>query len=462
MKDRAIHLFPHAELPPDHGHFWSFPEPATGLLALAFYESEQNAIAFTLLDLNTSTLLHNTRISVYGTHVVMLYLACNAKQDLWAIAALVYDGQAYDYRLKLYLLSQEDKGKFTMSEPISIEQEDNDNLSTVGGIHALVVDNTNRHMAQVVYERDWVDNIDLPILMVKQVDLATFTIQEFKVDYFARLLICRRPSSVMILSAHFSNDYTRKYIWRVYLSNSKYFTGKSDWASPVGLHLTLANPQRESFSRLDERIIITAKIIADAPFTEWAAERYIVGMAMVQTAEKQSYGYIGPVPSVQKTDSLLYIDASGNIVQQCTSTVGLYIDLCCCEQTVVGVDLQEPQWRLWNWQPLRETKLHQVMLLPEDVIRASVVANHSHHDQGSDLFWLIEEYRGAICVTRRNAQTLEEVDSPIFLPDVHLLLPQFGPESLDWHVYQEAASYRNTLLMLVADDHEQLIIHEIS
>lgn len=469
MKDCVIHLFSDAGLRRDYGHYWFLPEGANGLLALIYYDSEENAIAFTLLDLNTSTLLHNTRISVYGTHVEMLYLACNEKQDLWAIAALGYDSQAVDYRLKLYILSQDRQSQLTVSEPLLIEKENDQDLSGAGVIHALVITNS---IGQVVYERDWVDDIQPVYFVVKQVDLATLIAQEYIVGDSDRILLCRQASSVITLSARFSFDRTQIFrrglpadpVWQMSVSSSKNFIESSDWVYSHGPRLPLARPRRESFDRWDARVLITAKIITDASLTEGATQRYIIGMTMMETREETQnpYDEIRPKLSVQQRDGLFCLEASGRVIQQCTSSFGLYIDLCCCEQIVVGVDLQGSQWRLWNWRPLQETVLQNVLSLSEKVKRASVVANQAYNGQGHEKIWLIEEYADAVCVSKRNAQTLEEVETSVSLQGAHLLLPQFGPSTLDWHVYREVISYQNALVLAVTDTDGRLVIHEIA
>ncbi len=468
MKDCVIHLFSDAGLRRDYGHYWFLPEGANGLLALAFYDSQENAIAFILLDINTSTLLHNVRIPLVETHVFMLHLGYDAGQSLWAIAALGYDSQARDDRLKLYLLTQENHGELRVSEPLLIEREHDDILSRAGSIHALVVDHST---VQIVYERDWVDNIEPAYLVVKQVNLTTLTIQEYIVDYPDRILLCRQASSVITLSARFSFDRTQKFrrglpadpVWQMYVSSSKNFIESSDWVYSHGPRLPLARPRRESFDRWDARVLITAKIITDASLTEGATQRYIIGMTMMETREETQNPYeIRPKLSVQQRDGLFCLEASGRVIQQCSSSVGLYIDLCCCEQIVVGVDLQGSQWRLWNWRPLQETVLQNVLSLSEKVKRASVVANQAHNGQGHEKIWLIEEYADAVCVSKRNAQTLEEVETSVSLQGAHLLLPQFGPSTLDWHVYREVISYQNALMLAVTDTDGRLVIHEIA
>ena len=49
----------------------------------------------------------------------------------------------------------------------------------------------------------------------------------------------------------------------------------------------------------------------------------------------------------------------------------------------------------------------------------------------------------------------------VSLAGVHLLAPQNGSGSLDWHTEIEAMIYQDMLLLLAVDMHEQLVLYQV-
>ena len=107
--------------------------------------------------------------------------------------------------------------------------------------------------------------------------------------------------------------------------------------------------------------------------------------------------------------------ADGSVVQVCTTPLGLRLGLCCCEDIVVGVDLLEGNWRLWNWAVLQQQQFHRSVSLDTTCQRAFV-----HAEPVSERFWLIEELPEGVRVTHRNALTLEEVTPEVYLQGMRL------------------------------------------
>jgi len=90
-----------------------------------------------------------------------------------------------------------------------------------------------------------------------------------------------------------------------------------------------------------------------------------------------------------------------------------------------------------------------------------VVAATGQEEQNAGHFWLIEEYSDQVKIARRDASTLAEIMPAVSLAGVHLLAPQNGSGSLDWHTAIEAMIYQDTLLLLAVDTHEQLVLYQV-
>jgi len=89
------------------------------------------------------------------------------------------------------------------------------------------------------------------------------------------------------------------------------------------------------------------------------------------------------------------------------------------------------------------------------------VAATGQEEQNAGHFWLIEEYSDQVKIARRDASTLAEITPAVSLAGVHLLVPQYGSGSLDWHTAIEAMIYQDTLLLLAVETHEQLVLYQV-
>src|SRR5947209_3445651 len=128
---------------------------------------------------------------------------------------------------------------------------------------------------------------------------------------------------------------------------------------------------------------------------------------------------------------------------------------------VVGVDLVEGHWRLWNWAPLDEAPLQRLVWLDQRVVRAHVMTEPRQQERDGNHFWLIEESSEWVRISKRDVFTLAEVIPVVMLTGVHLLLPQNGSGSLDWHTSIEVLFYQDTLLLLAVDEHNQLSLYQL-
>ena len=178
------------------------------------------------------------------------------------------------------------------------------------------------------------------------------------------------------------------------------------------------------------------------------------GKAATKTSEEASW-------ITNHVETLLCIDTYGKVIQTCTDAIGLRVQLCRVQATVVGVALLKGQWRLWNWEPLVGPVFQTRIELDRGVLRAHVVAATGQEEQNAGHFWLIEEYSDQVKIARRDASTLAEITPAVSLAGVHLLVPQYGSGSLDWHTAIEAMIYQDTLLLLAVETHEQLVLYQV-
>jgi hypothetical protein len=150
------------------------------------------------------------------------------------------------------------------------------------------------------------------------------------------------------------------------------------------------------------------------------------------------------------------LDEQGQVVQVCTSPLGLRPSLCCCAQMVVGVDQLEGRWRLWNWSVFRQQKVQALVTLDASCQRAYV-----HAEPASGYFWLIEERQDGVCVSYRDASTLEEQAPATELPSVRLLPDQEEYRTLNGYRDMGILPYRDTLLLLAQSPEGELVLYQV-
>src|SRR5258708_1119840 len=102
----------------------------------------------------------------------------------------------------------------------------------------------------------------------------------------------------------------------------------------------------------------------------------------------------------------LWISGDGDELWRCSETIGPRVQKCRVESTVVGVDLLNGQWRLWNWAPQQAASFQSVVWLDASLASAHVLAEEGGTGQ---VFWLIEPMREGVRISHRDAHTLAEV-----------------------------------------------------
>jgi hypothetical protein len=183
-------------------------------------------------------------------------------------------------------------------------------------------------------------------------------------------------------------------------------------------------------------------VIAGPPSPAHASGTIVAAIAMLKEEEALSHG--------------VCLDEQGQVVQVCTSPLGLCPSLCCCAQLVVGVDRLEGRWRLWNWPVFRQQKLQTLLTLEASCQRAFVYA-----EPASGYFWLIEERQEGVSVSYRDASTLEEQVPATDLPGVHLFPGPGEDDTLDPSRYSGILPYRDTLLLLAESPEGELVLYQI-
>ncbi|HLG74957.1 MAG TPA: hypothetical protein VKX46_01010, partial [Ktedonobacteraceae bacterium] len=187
--------------------------------------------------------------------------------------------------------------------------------------------------------------------------------------------------------------------WRVWLTGWTRADLKYKWSYGANIGLPV-DPDVPDYETPKPPAVEIAAIAG--PETSGHQPTFVATIAMQGTEELFSQG--------------VCLTHEGQVVQICDAALGRAPSLCLCQQVVIGVDRLTSGWRLWRWSVLDNSSLRNSLTLDPTCQRASV-----HAQADTNRFWLVEELPNGVRVSLRDAHTLAEVESPIFIRDVKLV-----------------------------------------
>ena len=475
MEIHSLYTFPVTAPKKELPRAWLLQEGNGGLLALVCYGNLASTEPFTgtlswyLLDIETRSLLKEARSPHLLNDLEALHLAYDASTATWIVGSLEFLEDTAWFEAVVRLIREDENGQTMLSAPIFHEPAND--MAPIGPIFAL---QASGERYTLLYRKPDLDCVSTPAICLGQIDMTTGHIEQSIKDYADSALACHQQDSALLLSLV-------PRIGGVSLERQAVFTGAThywgfsvtgysrdfhteNWYHDLDLRLpagqTLVLKGRSDFEWLG----INAAAIPGPSVTETGQQTYVIGITMMDVFDRPyEDGHTSEEASwiTNHVETLLCIDTLGKVIQTCTDAIGLRIQLCRVQATVVGVDLLKGQWRLWNWEPLVGPPFQTRIQLDQDVLRAHVVAATEKEEQNARHFWLIEEYSDQVKIARRDASTLSEVTPAVNLAGVHLLLPQYSSGSLDWHTSIEAMVYQGTLLLLAVDEQERIALYQV-
>ncbi len=227
--------------------------------------------------------------------------------------------------------------------------------------------------------------------------------------------------------------------------------------------LPAALPARASYDVNELMELRATAIMIDGPMLP-GQTTCIVGVAAKKIAAQQ-IGSIGGSEEEQEKagelSHLLWVSTGGELLQICREQVYPQLHLTVSDAVVVGVDVKEGQWRLWNWFLQQETSFGVLKPLEGDIQRAYVVARSGKTGREAS-FWLIEQCQDFIRLSKRNTATLAEVSPPIMLKETNLFSQEEYGGVLTWSLPVGLLPYEDTLLMLAVNARRQVELYQIA
>lgn len=228
--------------------------------------------------------------------------------------------------------------------------------------------------------------------------------------------------------------------------------------------LPTALPARASYDVNELMELRATAIIIDGPMLPATGQATcIIGVA-ARKMVAQKAGSIRDSEKQQEEEGelshLLWVSTGGELLQSCLEQVYPRLHLTVSDAVVMGVDVKEGQWRLWNWFPQHETGFHALKFLEGDIQRAYVVARQGKTGREAS-FWLIEQCQDFVRLSERNTATLDEISQPIMLKETNLFSQEEYGGVVTWSLPVGILPYQDTLLLLAVNAQQQVVLYQV-
>jgi len=251
-----------------------------------------------------------------------------------------------------------------------------------------------------------------------------------------------------------------KPYWRFKIAGGHLPLSKLMWKYLFRIQIPANSDPYASFF---EDVIVGTYLIAGPTWITVKREASQTIVAAVGLIKKEALGLPEEQARPLRGGALLCLSSTGQVVQECKEEIVEQVELCLVGDTVIGVDRIQRRWRLWCWEPLTgKEQFSTVQWLDESVVHAHVVTNHENSDPQGTQFWLVEERPKGLAVSRRDGQTLEEIEEPITLTGWSLPYALDRPVGeWDWPVKKGLIGYQDALLLIAADEENQMVLYRV-
>ena len=248
--------------------------------------------------------------------------------------------------------------------------------------------------------------------------------------------------------------------WRIKVNGAKSLMTKSDWTHWLDVSVPA---HTHPYGHFEEDVIVGSVIISGPHWKLSQQEEQQTIIIAVGVIKKEAIGLPEEQARSLRGGELICLSQDGQLVQACKEEIVEQVELCLVGNTVIGIDRIQRRWRLWRWEPLAGKKqFTTVRWLDEEVVHAHVVTNHENSDPEGMYFWLVEERPKGLAVSRRDGQTLEEIEDPITLTGWSL--PYALDRSVgewDWPIKKGIIGYQDALLLIAADEKNRMVLYRV-
>jgi len=248
--------------------------------------------------------------------------------------------------------------------------------------------------------------------------------------------------------------------WSMAVSGGPLPVSKQTWKHSFNMQIQASsNP----YSRFTTDVIVGAYLIAGPDWMspqKGTLQTVIIAVGLIK---KEALGLPEEQAHSLRGGELICLSQNGQVVQECKEEIVEQVELCLVGNTVIGVDRIQRRWRLWQWEPLAgKEQFTTVQWLDESVVHAHVVTNHENSDPQGTQFWLVEERPKGLAVSRRDGQTLKEIEEPITLTGWSLPYALDRPVGeWDWPIKKGLIGHEDALLLIAADEENRMVLYRV-
>lgn len=343
----------------------------------------------------------------------------------------------------------------TLSASVLFDDVANDQVS-IGPLYAFW---REEKYCTVIYRKPEADFMGDTLIYMSRSKMDDHSQEQIVLGGGDAALVCIHAGTTLLLTLNPRKTDTA-WGWGLRLSCFESSSFACSWLRELDLSLPdMPTPSLTGENDL-EWLGVNATIIP-GKFPQGSGQKsWIMGATMVDFFQLSGHGHSSLEASLirRRVSLLAWLDTTGQEIWRCSDTLGLRVQLCQVGSVVVGVDLFEGRWRWWIWHPQQNLALQQIIELDRSLIRAHVLRGENESNQ---TFWLLEEFEDGIKISRSTRTLLLEGASTTWLPHRHLLEPQNGCGSLNWHEEVDAWVEGNTLFLLCLDEEQRLSLYGI-
>ncbi len=434
---------------------WTFDTSPIGILSLAWWgkESQINeknpVISLLGIEVDTGRITYQTAYQIPGIYMEGLILGSNTRDHTLFVAWT--DSPSAQARRRIVCCPMSMKASLPPT-PIVIDDAVADN--TYVGPILLLAATGDRY--RILYMKPSIDDTEPSGISIGQVAIngvrTDIDVQSIEMAVEAGAVAQKNWWSLLMLDAEADEP-----IWRLIVAGFKTSSSIIDWKHILNISLpATADPYADFW--LD--ITVEASFIAGPVLLAEGKTTVVVGVTLIKNPEvtpKQS------IAKIQSAQNLICLREDGQIVQECQSAVGRFLQMGVVGTMVVGIDMIQASWRLWNWFPLEgSNQFGEIRWLGTDAIRIHVVTEQAEIGQVVSHMWTVEELAHGIRISKYEARSLTKIDASYTLPDARLVSRQ---RDTIWQLGEQnpkvIVAYNNSLFLLGADKQDQVALYQI-
>jgi len=421
-------------------------------------QREKSLFSLCVVNSDNCEILNYKSYTTLSARLESIKIAFDAVRNAWVITTLEIDNFPRTSRIVLYVIHS-DTLKLIES-PIVFE----DTSGIQGIIGPILEVSIYEQIYYILYMKSLLDEVDSPLVQlghmpltnslqcsIEEVTVAERAIGKMEGKY-CYLLACRPEFGEFSESVPFEGSTAE---WRFSFTSWINDESSDEWKYTPQQGIPVAS---RAVPDVDFDWLRTdADIIVDT-FPGNSKRKHVAGMIMIDSFDYKSHNYTMEEESklVKRIESLISIDSGGTVVETCSDSIGVQLQLYALADGIIGTDIVDEIRRIWKWS-FGETHFSRILRLDQNVQQVSIAISQAETRQ----IWLIEDFGNYIKVSRRDSLTLNEISSPMILENMHLLIKEGNWRSFECNKPLDSLSYKDGLLLLLLNEKNSLTFHKV-